>query len=49
MYKVNVKNDQIFALAKTFKFLGMIIVMGLCFIKDSLSFMYADILRDETS
>ena len=50
LYKVNVKIYYIFALVKIFKFLGMIIVLGLCFIKDSLSVtMLTDILRDESS
>ena len=50
LYKVNVKIYYIFALVKIFKVLGMIIVLGLCFIKDSLSVtMLTDILRDESS
>ena len=40
-YKINVKNCYIFALVKTFKFGGMIIVLGLCLIKYSLFFRYA--------
>lgn len=50
LYKVNVKIYYIFALVKIFKFLGMIIVLGLCFIKDFCVLeMHTDIVKDGTS
>lgn len=49
LYKVNVKNYQIFALVETFKFLGIIVWVYVLQNIPCLLEMHTDIFRDETS